>query len=112
MHEEEDNIDTVPELLSKDQGTCHFYLDPVATYMENFLAVEPQYFSDITFVLQDCWGLYCKDQTGFQQRSLHFAVLNPWVKGQAALFIVLTCSQAIHWSQKLLDWLHWHFCII
>jgi hypothetical protein len=40
MHEDEDNIDTVPELPSKNQGTCHFYLDPVATYMENFLTVE------------------------------------------------------------------------
>ena len=72
MHEDENNIVTVPEHLaylekSKNQGTCHFYLDPVATYMENFLTVEPQYFSEITFVLQDCWGLCYKDQSCFQQ---------------------------------------------
>jgi hypothetical protein len=112
MHEDEDNIDAVPKLPSKNQGTCHFYLDPVATYMENFLTVEPQSFSDITFVLQNCWGLCCKDQTCFQQWPFHFAVLSLRAKVQAALFIVLTSSQAVHWSQKLLDWLHWHFCII
>jgi hypothetical protein len=112
MHEDEDNIDTVPELPSKNQGTCHFYLDPVATYMENFITVEPQSFSDITFVFQDCRGLYDKDQSCFGQWFFHFAVLSRWAKGQAALFAVLTRSQAINWSQKLLDWLHWHFCII
>jgi hypothetical protein len=37
MHKDENNVDTVPELPSKNLGTCHFYLDPVATYMENFL---------------------------------------------------------------------------
>ena len=112
MHEDEDNIDTVPELPSKNQGTCHFYLDPIATYMENFFTVEPQSISDITFVLKYCQGLCYKDQSCFQQWSLHFAVLNLWEKGQAALFTVLTISQAVHWSQQLLDWLHWHFCII
>jgi hypothetical protein len=112
MHKDENNVDTVPELPSKNQGACHFYLDPVATYMENFLTVEPKYFSDITFSFQDCRGLYDKDQSCFQQWPLHFAVLSLRAKGQAALFTVLTSSQAIHWSQKLLDWLHWYFCII
>jgi hypothetical protein len=112
MHEDENNIDTVPELPSKNQGTCHFYLDPIATYMENFFTVEPQSISGSTFVLQDCRGLYGKYQSCFQQWPLHFAVLSLWAKGQAALFTVLTSSQAVHWSQKLLDWLHWHFCII
>jgi hypothetical protein len=93
MHEDEDNIDTVQVLPSKNQGTCHFYLIPLATYMENFITGEPQSFSDITFVLQDCWCLCCKDQTCFQQRSLHFAVLNRWEKFQSALFTVLTSSQ-------------------
>jgi hypothetical protein len=96
MHEDEDNINTVPEMPSKNQGTCHFYLDPVATYMENFLTVEPQSFSDITFVLQDCRGLYCKYQSLFQQWPFHFAVLSRWAKGQSALFTVLMSSQAIH----------------
>ena len=112
MHEDENNIDTVPELPSKNQGTCHFYFDPVATYMENFFTVEPQSISDITFVLQDCRGLCCKDQSCLQQRPLHFAVLNLWAKGHAALFTDLTSSQTVLWSQQLLDWLHWHFCII
>jgi hypothetical protein len=112
MHEDEYDIDTVPEMPSKNQGTCHFYLEPVATYMENFLTVEPHSFSDITFVLQDCRGLCCKDQSCFQQRPLHFAILNLWAKGQAALFTVLTSNQTVLWSQQLLDWIHWHFCII
>jgi hypothetical protein len=117
MHEDENNIVTVPEHLaylaeSKNQGTCHFYLDPVATYMENFFTVEPQSISDITFVFQDCRGLYSKYQSHFQQWPFHFAVLSLRAKGQAALFTVLTSSQAVNWSQKLLDWLHWHFCII
>jgi hypothetical protein len=34
MHKDENNVDTVPELPSKNQGACHFYIDPVATYME------------------------------------------------------------------------------
>jgi hypothetical protein len=100
MHKDENNVDTVPELPSKNQGTCHFYLDPVATYMENFLTVEPQSFSDITFVFQDCRGLYDKDQSCFQQWPLHFAVLSLRAKGQAALFTVLTSSQTIIWSQQ------------
>jgi hypothetical protein len=117
MHEDENNIDTVPEHVtylaeSKNQGTCHFYLDPIATYMENFFTVEPQSFSSSTFVFQYCRGLYGKYQSRFQQWPLHFAVLNLWAKGQAALFTVLTSSQTILWSQQLLDWLHWHFCII
>jgi hypothetical protein len=112
MHEDEDNIDAVPELPSKNQGTCHFYLDPVATYMENFLTVEPQYFSDITFVFQDCRGLYDKYQSCFWQWPFHFAVLSQWAKDQAVLFTVLTSNQTVIWSQQLLDWLHWHYCII
>jgi hypothetical protein len=89
MHEDENNIDTVPEHVahlaeSKNQGTCHFYLDPIATYMENFFTVEPQSISGSTFVLQDCRGLYGKYQSCFQQWPLHFAVLNLWAKGQAA----------------------------
>jgi hypothetical protein len=81
MHEDENNIVTVPEHLayleeSKNQGTCHFYLDPITTYMENFLTVEPPSFSDITFVLQDCQGLYDKDQSCFGQWIFHFAVLS------------------------------------
>jgi hypothetical protein len=95
MHEDEDNIDAVPELPSKNQGTCHFYLDPVATYMENFLTVEPQSFSDITFVFQDCRGLYDKDQSCFRQWPFHFAVLSQWAKDQAALFTVLTSNQTV-----------------
>jgi hypothetical protein len=88
MHEDEDNIDTVPEMPSKNQGTCHFYLDPVATYMENFLTVEPQSFSDITFVFQDCRGL-CVVNINHVFSKLHFAVLSLWAKGQALLFTVL-----------------------
>jgi hypothetical protein len=39
MHEDENNIDTVPDHFahlaeSKNQGTCHFYLDPIAIYMD------------------------------------------------------------------------------
>jgi hypothetical protein len=112
MHEDENNIDTVPELPSKNQGTCHFYLDPIATYMENFFTVEPQSISGSTFVLQDCRGLYGKYQSRFQQWPFHFAVLSRWAKGQAALFTVLMSSQTVLWSQQLLDWLHWHYCII
>jgi hypothetical protein len=96
MHEDEDNIDIVPELPSKNQGTCHFYLDPVATYMENFLTVEPQSFSDITFVFQDCRGLYDKDQSCFGQWPFHFAVLSRWEKGQAVLFTVLMKQSNSH----------------
>jgi hypothetical protein len=117
MHEDENNIDTVPKHVtylaeSKNQGTCHFYLDPIATYMENFFTIEPQSISSITLVLPNSRGLYCKDQSCFQQRPLHFAVLNLWAKGHTSLFTVLTSSQTILWSQQLLDWLHWHFCII
>ena len=42
MHKDENNVDTLPELPSKNQGTCHSYLDPIATYMQNFFTVEPQ----------------------------------------------------------------------
>jgi hypothetical protein len=117
LHEDENNIDTVPEHVthlveSKNQGTSHFYLDPIVAYMEKFFTAEPQSISGITFVLQDCRGLCCKDQSCFQQWPLHFAVLNLWANGQAAFFTVLTSSQAVLWSQQLLDWLHWHFCII
>jgi hypothetical protein len=102
MHKDENNVDTVPEMPSKNQGAYHFYLDPVATYMDNFLTVEAQYFSDITFVFQDCRGLCCKNQSCFQQWPLHFAVLSLRAKCQAALFTMLTSSQAIHWSQNYL----------
>jgi hypothetical protein len=112
MHEDEDNIDTVPELPSKNQGTFHFYLDPIATYMENFFTVEPQYISGSTFVFQDCRSLYGKYQSHFQQWPLHCVVLSVWAKGQAAFFTVLMSSQTILWSQQLLDWLHWHYYII
>jgi hypothetical protein len=95
MHEDENKIDTVPELPYKNQGTCHFYLDPIATYMENCFTVEPQSFSGNTFVLQDCQGLYGKYQSRFQQQPLCFAVLNLWVTGQDALFTVLMSSQAV-----------------
>jgi hypothetical protein len=76
MHEDENNIDIVPELPSKNQGTCHLYLDPIATYMENFFTVEPQSISGSTFVLQDCRGLYGKYQSRFQQWPFHFVVLS------------------------------------
>ena len=117
MHEDENNIDTVPKHVthldeSKNQGTGHFYLKSIVTYMDKFFTADPQSISGITFVLQYCRGLCCKDQSCFQQRPLHFAVLNLWAKGQATFFTVLTSIQAVHWSQQLLDWLHWHFCII
>jgi hypothetical protein len=70
--------------------------------MENFFTVEPQSFSDITFVFQDCRGLYSKYQSCFQQWPFHFAVLSRWAKGQAALFTVLTSSQTVNWSQSYL----------
>jgi hypothetical protein len=76
MHEDEDNIDTVPELPSKNQGTCHFYLDPVPTYMDNFFIVEPQSFYGSTFVFQYCRGLCGKYQSLFQQWPFHFEVLS------------------------------------
>jgi hypothetical protein len=51
-------IDTVPDHVthlveSKNQGTGHFYVDTVATYMEKFFTAEPQSISGITFVFQD-----------------------------------------------------------
>jgi hypothetical protein len=117
MHEDENNIGTVLEHVahlveSKNQGTYHFYLDPIATYMEKFFTVEPQSISGINFILQDCQGLYGKYQSCFQQWPLHFATLSQWAKGQAALFTVLTSSQIVLWSQQLLDWLHWHYRVI
>jgi hypothetical protein len=67
VHEDANNIDTVLEHVthlyeSKNQGTSHFYLDPIVTYMEKFFTTEPQSISGITFVLQDCRGLYYKGQ--------------------------------------------------
>ena len=94
------------------QGTGQFYLDPIATYMEKVFTGEPQYIPGINLVLWDCRGLCCKDQSCFQQQTLCFVVLSLWAKGQAALFTVLTSSQTVLWSQQLLDWMHWHFCII
>jgi hypothetical protein len=106
-------LDHVTDLAKfKNQETGQFYLDPIVTYMEKCFTAEPQSISDITFVLQDCRGLCCKDKSCFQQWPLHFAVLNLWEKGQAAFLTVLTSNQAVLWSHQLLDWLHWHFCII
>ena len=56
VHEDANNIDMVPEHVthlaeSKNQGTCHFYLHPIATYMDNFFIGEPQYIPIITLVL-------------------------------------------------------------
>jgi hypothetical protein len=69
--EDLDNIDTVLDHVAnldkfKNQETYQFYLDPIATYMEKFFTAEPQSISGITFGLQDCRGLYCKDQDGKQ----------------------------------------------
>jgi hypothetical protein len=76
----------------ESQEIGHVFPDPIADYMEYFFSI--------------------KDQSCFQQWPLHFAVLTLWTKGQVVLLIVLTSSQAIHLFQQLLDWLHWHFCII
>jgi hypothetical protein len=58
LHEDTNNIDTVPDHVthldeSKNQGTGHFYVDTIATYMEKFFTTEPQSISGITFVFQD-----------------------------------------------------------
>ena len=71
LHEDENNIDTIPDHVAiwdkiKNQGTCQFYLDPIATYMEKHFTIEPQSISGINFVLQDCQGLCCKDKSCFQ----------------------------------------------
>jgi hypothetical protein len=71
LHEDANSIDTVPDHVVdldkfKNQGTGQFYLDPIVTYMEKFFTAEPQSISGITFVLQDCRGLCCKDHTGNQ----------------------------------------------
>ena len=100
LHEYANSIEHVTHLdESKNQGTCHFYLDPIVTYMEKFFTTKPQSIFGVTFVLQDCQGLCGKYQSCFQQWPLHFAVLSLWEKGQATLFIVLMSSLAILWSQ-------------
>jgi hypothetical protein len=76
----------------ESQEIGRVFPDPIADYMEYFFSI--------------------KDQSCFQQCTLHFAVLTLWTKGQVVLLIVLTSSQAIHLFLQLLDWLHWHFCII
>jgi hypothetical protein len=53
VHEDANSIDKVPEHVthldeSKNQGTSHFYLDPIVTYMEKFFTIEPQSISGIT----------------------------------------------------------------
>ena len=71
LHEEANSIDTMLDHVTdlakfKNQETGQFYLDPIVTYMENFFTADPQSISGITFVLQDCRGLCCKDQPCFQ----------------------------------------------
>jgi hypothetical protein len=117
LHEDENSIDRMLDHVAdlakfKNQGTGQFYFDLIVTYMEKFFTAEPQFISGITFILQDFQGLCCKDQSCFRQWPIHFVVLNLWTKGQVAYLTVLTSSQVVHWSQQVLDWLHWHFCII
>jgi hypothetical protein len=86
LHEDANSIDIVSDHVVdlakfKNQGTSQFYLYPIVTYMEKIFTAEPQSISGITFILQDCRGLCCKDQSCFQQWPLHFAILNIWKKG-------------------------------
>jgi hypothetical protein len=70
VHEDANNITTTSnhevELVKFEYPVIgQVYLDPVAIYMEKFCIAEPQSISGITFVLQDCQGLRCKDQSCF-----------------------------------------------
>ena len=75
------------------------FVDTIADYME---------------VLLNSNSLTCflyEDQI-HQQWPLYITILIMWVHDQIMLLILLTISQAVHLFLQLLDWLHWHFCII
>jgi hypothetical protein len=80
----------------KNHGTGQFYLDPIATYMEKFFTTKPQSIYGITFGLQDCRGVCCKDQDGKQ-----------FMMPMQVLFLILFENiERVELLEQLMDWLH------
>ena len=101
MHEDEDNRDRMPELPSKNQGTCHFYLDPVATYMKNFFNTGHFSIASVFPFIRVCQILCKGKQVGnYSQARVTDLFLS-----------FITDSERTEPLKQLLDWLHWNFSI-
>jgi len=75
------------------------FVDPVADYIKDLL--------NSKFVT--CF--LCEDQI-HQQWPFYVTILIMGAHDQIMLLISLTISQAVHLFLQLLDWLHWHFCVV
>jgi hypothetical protein len=78
------------------------YLDPVAIYMEKLFITEPQCIPDISVICH----VY-QDPCNEYQDENHFMMPT-----QVLFLILIKNIERVELVEQLLDWLHWHYCII
>ena len=107
MHEDENSTTTTSnhevELVQFEYPVIgQVYLDPVAIYMEKLLIIEPQCIP-IIYVICHVYQALCNEN----EDGNHF------IMPMQVLFLILFENiERAELLEKLLDWLHWHYCII
>jgi hypothetical protein len=107
VHEDANNITTTSnhevELVKFEYPVIgQVYLDPVAIYMEKLFITGPQCIPSI-FVMCRVYQAPCDED----QDGKHFMM-----PMQVLFLILFENIERAELLEKLLDWLHWHYCII
>jgi hypothetical protein len=105
--EDLDNANIVPdhevELVDfEHQEIGHIYHDPITSYMEEFFFSEYPLVPKVSGLVHGPRVLCCKDQVGIQHIFPMQVIFLIWMQNIKRAELL----------EKLLDWLHWHYCII
>ena len=84
------------------QEIGHVYHDPIAVYMEEVFFLEFPLIPKVSVIFHSPRALCCEDQVG-----------NPFMFPMQVIFLILVKnSERAELLEQLLDWMHWHYCII
>jgi hypothetical protein len=84
------------------QEIGHVYHDPIAVYMEELFFSEYPLIPKVSGIVHSPRTLCCEDQDGKQ-----------FMMPMQVLFLILIENiEREELLEQLLDWLHWHYCII
>jgi len=83
----------------ENQRMSQDYIDPVNTYMEKFFNTGSFSISSISPVFQDYQIFYGEDQVGNYSKAPSAGLVLSLIKS----------DKEVKLSEKMLDWLHFHF---
>jgi hypothetical protein len=84
------------------QEIGHVYHDPIVVYMEELFFSECPLIPKVSVIVHSPRALCCEDQVGNQS-------MFPM---QVLFLILVKNSEREELLEQLLDWMHWHYCII